>query len=93
MNNQNSGGSYIEKNTNAYYIRTEGLVKSIADIENIPVATHNGVPVLVKDVGKVQFGSPKRFGAMTMDGERRGSRRYHFDAQRGQFIGSHSKRS
>ncbi len=69
MNNQNSGGSYIEKNTNAYYIRTEGLVKSLADIENIPVATHNNVPVLVKDVGTVQFGSPKRFGAMTMDGK------------------------
>ena len=68
-NNQNSGGSYIEKKTNAYYIRTEGLVKSIADIENIPVATHNGVPILVKNVGKVQFGSPKRFGAMTMDGK------------------------
>ena len=69
MNNQNSGGSYIEKNTNAYYIRTEGLIKSLADIENIHVATHNNVPVLVKDVGKVGFGSPKRFGAMTMDGK------------------------
>ena len=69
MNNQNSGGSYIEKNTNAYYIRTEGLVKSLADIENIPIATHNNVPVLIRDVGAVGFGSPKRFGAMTMDGK------------------------
>ncbi len=68
-NNQNTGGSYIEKNTNAFYIRTEGVVKRIEDIESIPVAIHNGVPVLVKDVGKVQFGSPKRFGAMTMDGK------------------------
>ncbi|MEZ4932519.1 MAG: CusA/CzcA family heavy metal efflux RND transporter [Saprospiraceae bacterium] len=68
-NNQNSGGSYIEKNTNAFYIRTEGLVKSLTDIENIPIANHNSVPVLIKDVGKVQFGSPKRFGAMTMDGK------------------------
>ncbi|MEZ4953658.1 MAG: efflux RND transporter permease subunit [Saprospiraceae bacterium] len=57
-NNQNSGGSYIEKNTNAFYIRTEGLVKSLTDIENIPIANHNSVPVLIKDVGKVQFGSP-----------------------------------
>jgi cobalt-zinc-cadmium resistance protein CzcA len=68
-NNQNSGGSYIEKNTNAFYIRTEGMVKSFSDIEQIVVATRNGTPVLIRDVGKVQLGSPKRFGAMTMDGK------------------------
>jgi len=68
-NNQNSGGSYIEKRTNAYYIRTEGMVEGMEDIENIVVARRNKVPVLVKDVAKVQLGSPKRFGAMTMDGE------------------------
>ena len=68
-NNQNSGGSYIEKNTNAYYIRTEGMVQSFEDIEQIVVATRNGTPVLIRDVGKVQLGSPKRFGAMTMDGK------------------------
>ncbi|TNE62276.1 MAG: CusA/CzcA family heavy metal efflux RND transporter, partial [Bacteroidetes bacterium] len=67
-NNQNTGGSYIEKHTNAFYIRTEGLVKKPEDIGNIHVVSHNGVPVLVKDVGRVRFGSPKRFGAMTMDG-------------------------
>ncbi|MCB0663197.1 MAG: efflux RND transporter permease subunit, partial [Saprospiraceae bacterium] len=66
-NNQNSGGSYIEKTTNAFYIRTEGIVKTFADIEQIPVGLKNGIPVLVKDIGKVQWGSPKRFGAMTMD--------------------------
>jgi cobalt-zinc-cadmium resistance protein CzcA len=68
-NNQNSGGSYIEKATNAYYIRTEGLVQSTDEIELIPVATRNGIPVLIKDVAEVRFGSPKRFGAMTMDGK------------------------
>lgn len=67
-NNQNSGGSYIEKRTNAYYIRTEGLVHSFKDIENIVIGTREGIPVLVRDVAKVQLGSPKRFGAMTMDG-------------------------
>lgn len=68
-NNQNSGGSYIEKATNAYYIRTEGLVESMADIEQIVVANRNNIPVLVKDIATVQLGSPKRFGAMTMDGK------------------------
>ncbi len=68
-NNQNSGGSYIEKTPNAFYIRTEGIVQSIADIERIVVGNRNGIPVLVKDVSTVQLGAPKRFGAMTMDGK------------------------
>lgn len=68
-NNQNSGGSYIEKETNAYYIRSEGVLKSEDDIKNIVIKTRNGMPVLIKDVGKVGLGSPKRFGAMTMDGK------------------------
>ncbi|MBL7793212.1 MAG: CusA/CzcA family heavy metal efflux RND transporter [Saprospiraceae bacterium] len=68
-NNQNSGGSYIEKQHNAYYIRTEGVVKTLDDIGNIVIANRNNVPVLIKNVGKLQFGAPKRFGAMTMDGQ------------------------
>ena len=67
-NNQNSGGSYIEKSTNAYYIRSEGRVKDIADIENIVVDINGQSPILIKDFAKVQFGSPKRYGAMSMDG-------------------------
>ncbi len=67
-NNQNSGGSYIEKNTNAYYIRTEGIVHNTDDIAQIVVGVRNGVPVLIRDIARVQLGSPKRFGAMTMDG-------------------------
>lgn len=68
-NNQNSGGSYIEKHSNAYYIRTEGMLQNTADIGSVVVANRGGVPVLVSDLGKVQLGSPKRFGAMTMDGK------------------------
>jgi cobalt-zinc-cadmium resistance protein CzcA len=68
-NNQNTGGSYIEKSTNAFYIRTEGIIKDFEDIEQIPVGLKNGTPVLVKDIGKVRLGYPKRFGAMTMDGK------------------------
>ncbi len=67
-NNQNSGGSYIEKQTNAFYIRTEGLVQDMSEIEQIVIANRNGIPVLIRHVGEVRLGSPKRFGAMTMDG-------------------------
>ena len=69
QNNQNTGGSYIEKAGQAYYIRSEGMISSTSDIEQIVVANRNGIPIHVDDVGKVRFGSPKRFGAMTKDGE------------------------
>lgn len=68
-NNANSGGSYIEKGPRAIYIRTEGLIQSIADVANIAVATRNGIPVLMRDIGQVGFGASPRFGALTMDGE------------------------
>jgi cobalt-zinc-cadmium resistance protein CzcA len=68
-NNQNSGGSYIEQETNAYYIRMEGLLNNFDDIGNVVVAQRNGVPILVKHLGEIHFSSPPRFGAMTMDGE------------------------
>lgn len=68
-NNQNTGGSYIEKSEKAYYIRSEGMIKDIRDIEQVVVANRGGIPVHVSDIGKVQFGAPKRFGAMTKDGE------------------------
>ena len=64
-----SSGSYIEKNSHAYYIRAEGLISRIQDIENIVVSVHNGVPVLVRHVAEVQFGNAKRYGAMTRNGE------------------------
>jgi cobalt-zinc-cadmium resistance protein CzcA len=65
-NNQNTGGAYIDKKPNAYFIRSEGLIKSMDDIRNIVVKnTPGGIPVLIKDVGIVQYGSATRYGAMT----------------------------
>lgn len=68
-NNQNTGGSYIEKVNRSYYIRSEGMINRIKDIEQIVVANRNGIPIHISDIGAVRFGAPKRFGAMTMDGE------------------------
>lgn len=65
-NNQNSGGAYIDKQPQAYFIRTEGLARSTDDIEKIAVKTSpQGIPVLLRDVAKVQLGSAIRYGAMT----------------------------
>ncbi len=68
-NNQNTGGSYIEKVNRAYYIRSEGMINSLQDIEQIVVTNRHGIPIHVNDVATVRFGSAKRFGAMTMDGK------------------------
>ena len=70
-NNENTGGAYIDKKPNAYFIRGVGLVKSFSDIENIVIKKQgNGIPVLVKDVATVQFGTPPRYGALTYNGEK-----------------------
>jgi cobalt-zinc-cadmium resistance protein CzcA len=69
-NNQNTGGAYIEKNDKALFIRSEGLVSSIEDIQNILVKqTESGNPILISDVASVQTGKAIRYGATTRNGE------------------------
>ena len=69
-NNENTGGAYIDRKPNAYFIRGVGLVKTFADIENIVIKQQSAVPVLIRDVATVQFGSPPRYGALTYNGEK-----------------------
>ncbi|MBS1763806.1 MAG: CusA/CzcA family heavy metal efflux RND transporter [Bacteroidetes bacterium] len=70
-NNENTGGAYIDKKPNAYFIRGIGLVGSFDDIKNIAVKSNpNGIPIMIKDVAEVRFGSAVRYGAMTYDGEK-----------------------
>jgi cobalt-zinc-cadmium resistance protein CzcA len=67
-NNENTGSAYIDKNPTAYFIRGIGLVKSLEDIEKIVVKkTNSGVPVLIRDIATVQFGSATRYGAFVVD--------------------------
>jgi len=68
-NNQNTGGAYIEKNYQANFIRGEGLMRSLNDIKNTPVANIEGQPVFIRDVAKVKFGSFVRYGAFTKNGK------------------------
>lgn len=68
-NNSVAGGGYIEKNEQSYFVRGEGLVGSLQDIENIVLDNRDGIPVYVKDVGEVHFGYANRFGAITGNGE------------------------
>nr|WP_314864826.1 CusA/CzcA family heavy metal efflux RND transporter [uncultured Flavobacterium sp.] len=68
-NNSIAGGAYIEKVNQSYFIRGEGKVKSLEDIENIVVKNTNGMPVYVKNIAAVNFGHANRFGAITGNGE------------------------
>ncbi|GAA4441474.1 CusA/CzcA family heavy metal efflux RND transporter [Pontibacter saemangeumensis] len=65
-NNGNTGGAYIDKKPNAYFVRSEGLIGSLGEIEKVVVSnTSNGTPVLIADIAEVQFGSANRYGALT----------------------------
>ncbi len=68
-NNENTGGAYIDKKPNAYFIRGIGMVGGMDDIQKIVVKNHNGIPILVRDVAEVRFGSSIRYGATTKDGK------------------------
>lgn len=68
-NNSVAGGAYIEKVNQSYFIRGEGKISSINDIESIVVKNVDGISVLVKDIATVRFGSANRFGAITGNGE------------------------
>jgi cobalt-zinc-cadmium resistance protein CzcA len=69
-NNQNTGGAYIDKKPNAYFIRSEGLITSTDDIGKIVIKnTSQGIPVLVRDVAEVGFGAATRYGAMVYNNE------------------------
>ena len=68
LNNQNTGGAYIDKKPNAYFIRTEGLITDVGDIEKIVVKnTANGTPILIRNIAEVRFGQANRYGALTRD--------------------------
>lgn len=68
-NNQNTGGAYIDKKPNAYFIRGIGLATSLEDVKNIAIKKSGAVPIYVKDVADVRFGHAVRYGALTYNGE------------------------
>ena len=68
-NNENTGGSYIEQQHNAYFIRGLGQIQNLEDIRKIVVKNQNGSPILIRDIAAVQFGSATRYGAVTRNGK------------------------
>src|SRR5216117_2602378 len=69
MSNGDVGGKVFEVGTTEYYVRGRGYIKSIADIENIPLKVVNGTPVYVRQVGTVHLGPDLRRGVAELNGE------------------------
>ncbi|MBW1897512.1 MAG: efflux RND transporter permease subunit [Deltaproteobacteria bacterium] len=69
-NNQNLGANFIVRGDEEIIVRSLGLIKNLDDIRNIPLRTHNGTPVFVKDVANVEFGKGIRRGFATLNGEK-----------------------
>jgi len=67
--NNETGGRSIEISGREYMIRGIGYIKSIKDIENIPVHIENGIPILIKDIAYVHLGSEMRRGIAELDGK------------------------
>ena len=69
-NNQNTGGAYIEKGPTVLYIRSEGLIGTIDDLENIAIQRSNTTsPLFVRDVATIKMGYATRYGAMCYNDE------------------------
>ena len=64
------GGRVVEFGSTEYYVRGRGYIKSIEDIEDIPVSTNgNGTPVYVRDIANVELGPDIRRGVAELDGK------------------------
>src|SRR3989441_82141 len=63
------GGRLLEMGGAQYMIRGLGYLRSLNDLEAVPVATKNGTPVLVRDLGTVSFGPDIREGVAEWQGE------------------------
>jgi CzcA family heavy metal efflux pump len=68
-NNNEAGGRKFEMSDIGYIIKTTGYLKSIEEIENIPVKTVNTVPVKIRDLGSVQMTGETRLGIFDENGE------------------------
>jgi heavy metal efflux system protein len=66
-NNQNAGGALLDNKQQGLVVRGVGLIQSIGDIENVVVSATGGVPVFVRDVGRVHVGPAPRTGIFAVD--------------------------
>ncbi|MDH0692346.1 efflux RND transporter permease subunit [Acinetobacter pittii] len=68
-NNENRGAGFIEENGQQLTVRVPGMLTSIQDIQNVTVATKNGLPIRVADIASVSIGHDLRTGGATYNGQ------------------------
>ncbi|OWQ84415.1 CusA/CzcA family heavy metal efflux RND transporter [Roseateles aquatilis] len=68
-NNNSGGGSVVDRGEQSYVVRGVGLLRSLDDMGNVVVKTSGGVPVLVKDLGRLTYGNVERRGILGKDGD------------------------
>ena len=67
--NKDVEGRVIEFSGIEYMVRGRGYIKSLKDLENIPVGTNgSGTPILLKNVARIQYGPEIRRGVAELDG-------------------------
>jgi cobalt-zinc-cadmium resistance protein CzcA len=66
-NNTNAGGGRVTRGEQSYVIRGEGLMRSLKDMGDIVVTQHDGNPIRVSDLGKLQYGHQIREGILGKD--------------------------
>jgi Cu(I)/Ag(I) efflux system membrane protein CusA/SilA len=69
MSTNEVGGRVLELTGTQYMVRGLGYLRSLSDLENVPVIAKNGTPVLIKDLGTVAFGPDIREGVAEWNGE------------------------
>lgn len=68
-NNKNAGGALLDNRHQSLVVRGVGLIRTMEDIENIVLTADDGVPVLVRDVGKVKIGAALQTGLFGLNGK------------------------
>jgi len=68
-NNNDVGGRKFEMNGTGYIVRGLGYIKSLQDVENIPIGVIRSIPVTIKDIATVQMGGDLRLGIFDQNGE------------------------
>lgn len=66
-NNRNAGGAQLDNRQQSVVVRGVGLIQSVSDVENIVLDAADGVPVFVRDIGRVTLGSAPQTGVFGVD--------------------------
>ena len=69
-NNANAPGGLVQRGSEELIVRSLGRIKSVGDIEQVTIKTHNSQPIRVKDVATVRFGNGFRRGVALIDGDK-----------------------